>query len=136
MKEAFFKIFSVVQYSGSYYLFMAGLLFVAVDRADMLESRRLYLAGIAVNRSLEDDRDNLLYYEYDAIKKPKDYAAQARLGICYFNLGDYRKAIHFYKQALRLKPEDEEVQRFLKLAETGKRGERPDPVRIWITHAQ
>jgi tetratricopeptide (TPR) repeat protein len=136
MKKLFSYIIKLTRYSVIYYLLIAGLLFVTVDRKNLFNTRRLYLEGIVVNGAFEDDRDILLYFEYEAIKNPSDYLALAKLGVGYCNLGDYRQAEHCFRKALRLKPESKEVQRFLELALAGKRGEKPEPSRFTITYGE
>ena len=132
MKKFLSNIFKLMRYSGIYYLLIAGLLFVTVDRQGMIEARRLYLAGIAANRGFKDDRDNLLYLEYQAVKKPSDSAAFTMLGMGYFNLGDYAQAEQCFRQALRLDPASKDIQQYLELAIAGMWGKRPEPSRFPI----
>ena len=133
MKNIFSHTLKLIRYSGVYYLLIAGLLFVMVDRKGMFETRRLYMADIVASRGFEEDRDNLVYFEYEAIKDPSDYVALAKLGCGYFNLGDYRQAEKYFRKALRLEPESREVQQVLDMALAGKRGEKPALPRIFIT---
>jgi cytochrome c-type biogenesis protein CcmH/NrfG len=136
MKKVFSQILKLIRYSGIYYLLIVGLLFLTVDRKGMLEIRRQYLAGIAANQDFEEDWDNLLFLEYDAIKSPADFAALYMLGIGYFNVKDYRQAERFFRKAQRLKPKSKEVQRCLELALVGKRGEKPEISRFTITYVK
>jgi len=134
MKKLFSYILKLTRPAGIYYLLIVVLLLVIVDRKSMLESRRLYLAGIAVNRGFADDRDNLLYLEYEAIKNPSKASAWVKLGVGYYNLGNYRQAEHFFRKALSLEPGSQDIQRYLGLALAGKRGEHPEPARFTITY--
>jgi tetratricopeptide (TPR) repeat protein len=126
-------VLNIFRYSFFCYLVVAGILFFSVNREQMQLTRYYYLAGIAKNQDFKNDLDNLLFMEYGVIYEPQGYEQRLRLGVGYFNLGNYQRAEQVFKEALHMKPDSSEAQQYLKLAETGKRGEVPDPLRLPIT---
>jgi tetratricopeptide (TPR) repeat protein len=102
----------------SVWLYLAVVLvFVwAVNDKQAVKERGRYLLGIFYNEDLKNYKDGIVYFDYLVHHKPPTAHYYFLLGYSYAQTEDYRRAVHYLEEAVRLAPNDKGYPPYLDVA--------------------
>ena len=86
------------------YILLAVFFRCSVDFSQAARERSHYLLGIFYNGSYKNYTDGIVYFDH-LIRTQPSAVNFANLGTCYYQKGDFKKALYYYREALKRNPE-------------------------------
>jgi len=96
------KNLSLLNRSGGVYILIAIVLLMSVDFRHLEEQYSTYLSWKFAAENFQDNKAGVLYYESMTRLFPLEAGFFAKLGICYYKLGEHDKATAAYSKAVVL----------------------------------
>ena len=90
----------------SAYILLAVIFRFSVDFPKAAQERLHYLLGIFYNGFYKNYEDGIVYFDHLTRVEPHKAVNFANIGECYYQLGNFEKALEYYQKALRLEPEN------------------------------
>jgi tetratricopeptide (TPR) repeat protein len=98
------------------YIAAAVVFSLLVNDKQATKERSRYLLGIFYNEDLQNFRDGIVYFDYLAHHKPQEPRNYFLLGYCYAQMKDYRRAVDYFEQAIKLAPNEASYPAYLDYA--------------------
>ena len=113
MSDIVFSKIKSANWTALFYLFFVVFFVKTVDWKSAFDKRQTMLLRTFSNGEWKSPRDGIVYFDDYQQGQPRDADGFAGMAVCYEKLGDDRKALRYFLQAIKLAPKEELYQRRL-----------------------